>query len=319
MSRHDEYEVVMYPKLNHVRISMVHIVCRNQHVHRELEMGLVLDGCADVHVNNRLFTVRRGCLFFFNSNEPHEIIAHDRMGVKVVYIQLANNFCQDYLHLFRNLELLQNDLSDCVSPQENEELTELVLQAVENYMDDGELHTLHCMCSVCRLFSRLLSCVPYHQLDEAAYLARKKKTARLRRITEYVDSHYADRITLSELAENEGITVTYLSHFIHDNLDMTFQDYVNNVRFEKALKLIENSNMRLMDVSLESGFSDVKYLNKMFEKRFGCTPKEYRSALPTQPVQPVQQENQDFATEQIGRSWLADFASAREITKPQAK
>lgn len=312
MSKHDEYEVVMYPKLNHVRISMVHIVCRNQHVHRELELGLVLGGRADVHVNSKVFPVSRGSLYFFNSNEPHEIIAHDRGGVKIVYIQLANNFCQDYLHLFRNLELLQNDLTDYVAPEQNQELTELVLQAVENYMDEGDLHSLHCMCSVCQLFSQLLCYVPYHQLDEAAYLARKKKTARLRRITEYVDSHYADKITLAELAEKEGITVTYLSHFIHDNLNMTFQDYVNNIRFEKALKLIAKSNMRLMDVSLESGFSDVKYLNKMFEKRFGCTPKEYRSDLPEQEAQGLQQEDQDFATEQLGRRWMADFRAGNE-------
>ena len=60
---------------------------------------------------------------------------------------------------------------------------------------------------------------------------------------------------------------------------MTFLDYLNNVRFEKALMLITDSNMRMVDICMESGFSDVKYLNRMFEKRFGCTPKAYRESL----------------------------------------
>ena len=230
-------------------------------------------------MNNRSFAVQKGSTFLFNSNEPHEITATNHDGVKISYIQIANNFCQDYLNLFRNIEMLENDLSSCITPAQNGDLTRLMLQVISDYYDDGPLSLLHCMSNIYQLMSKLLQYVPFHQLDETESRVRKKKAARLRRITEYIDSHYSSRITLAELARSEGITLSYLSHFIHDNLNMTFQDYVNNVRFEKALKLISDSNMRLMDISMESGFSDIKYLNRMFEKRLGCSPREYRSTL----------------------------------------
>ena len=277
-----EYEVGMYPRLHHVKINQVDIINRNLHVHRELELCLVLSGSATVNVNSRSFPVHPDSVFFFNSNEPHEINASEYGCVKLLYIQIANNFCQDYLHLFRNLELLENDLSSCMAPEQNVELAALIRQVDADYNATDALNLLHCMRSLFLLFSRLLECVPYHQLNEAESRARKKKAARLRRITEYIDAHYSSHITLSELARSEGISLTYLSHFIHDNLKMSFQEYVNNVRFEKALKLIADPNMRMVDVCMESGFSDVKYLNRMFEKRFGCTPKAYRDALARQ-------------------------------------
>ena len=279
MQNRDEYEVIRYPKLHHVKIDHVDIIYRNLHVHREIELCLVREGSAFITVNSKSFCVHKGSTFIFNSNEPHEITAQSHEGVKITYIQIANNFCQDYLNLFRNIELMENDLGSCITPAQNAELTRLMLQVVADYYSDGELSMLHCMSNIYQLMCCLLRYVPYHQLEETESRARKKKAARLRRITEYIDSHYGSRITLAELARSEGITLTYLSHFIRDNLNMTFQDYVNNVRFEKALKLISDSNMRLMDISMESGFSDIKYLNRMFEKRLGCSPREYRSTL----------------------------------------
>lgn len=275
----DEYEIVMYPKLHHIKVNTVDIIYRNLHVHREFELCLVLNGFANISVRNRFFFVQEGSVFFFNSNEPHEINASEHSGVRIIYIQVANTFCQEYLNLFRNLELLENDLSSSISEEQNCELIQLIKQVVSDYNDSGSLSLLHCMSNIYQLFCWLLQHIPHHQLDETESRARGKKAARLRRITEYIDAHYSGRITLAELAKSEGITLTYLSHFIRNNLNMTFQDYVNNVRFEKALKLIANSNMRMVDVCIESGFSDVKYLNRMFEKRFGCTPKAYRDSL----------------------------------------
>lgn len=304
----DEYEIIKYPKLNHVQCNMVNIIYRNSHVHRELELDLVLEGDAKVLVHHRSFAIHKGALFFFNSNEPHEIIASNQTGVKIAYLQIANNFCQEYLHLFRNLELSENDLSSALTPDQNRELTTLMLQALDDYMAQDALHALRCMSSICQLYSRLLTYIPHCQLDESTYLARKKKMARLRRITEYIDSNYADKISLGELAARENVTAAHLSHFIHDNLHMTFQEYVNSVRFEKALKLMSREKMRLTDVSLASGFSDPKYLNRMFEKRFGCSPKEYYSQIPYSAApQPLSDPSQTFASDEIRKIWLSNF------------
>ena len=259
-----------YPKLNHVRANIVQIVNRNTHVHRALEIALVLEGEAQVHIGSAVFHAKQGSLFFFNANEPHEIIASTQEGIRIAYMQVASSFCSEYISGFRNLELLESDLSGCLKPWQLLELTGLMVKALQDYFaDSDDLYALRCICSICQLYNKLLEYVPYRYMSESDYLSRNKKMARLSRITEYIDRNYAEKITLEQLASREDVTVTYLSHFIHENLHMTFQEYVSSVRFERALKLLRNTTMCLTDVSVVSGFSDVKYLTRMLEKHFG--------------------------------------------------
>ena len=306
----EEYEVLAYSKLNHVKASIVQIVTRNTHVHRALELGLALEGSGQVRVGGRSFPISRGSLFFFNANEPHEIYASSQAGIRIAYLQVATSFCYEYVSSFRNLELLQNDLTAFLPRTQHQELVGLMVRAMMDYMAPiSDLHGLKCICSICKLYSKLLSYVPYRQMEESAYLSKNKKMARLNRITEYIDENYAERITLEELAKKEEVSVTYLSHFIRANLNMTFQEYISSVRFERALKLLRSSSMCLTDVSVVCGFSDVKYLTRMLESHFGMSAVQCREKLRREaPVLLTSdEEKQTFASEELARNWLADF------------
>jgi len=305
---------MIYPKLNHVRASIVQIVNRNTHVHRALELGLALEGDGIVRVNDNSFSVHKGSLFFFNANEPHEIIASSQDGIKIAYLQVANSFCGEYLSCFRNLELLKNDLSTYLSHDRLRELIGLMVQSLRDYLsDDCDTYGLRCICSICQLYGCLLTYVPYRHMTEAAYLARNKKMARLSRITEYIDTNYSEKITLEELANRENVTKTYLSHFIHDNLNMTFQEYVSSVRFERALKLIRNTTMCLTDISVVSGFSDVKYLSRMLEKHYGMSAQECCAQIRRETERRSIADAQTFASEETARDWLAAFWEAYSV------
>ena len=304
----DEYEVVGYPKMAHVQANVVQIVNRNTHVHSAFELGLTLEGDGIVRVNDNSFSIHTGSLFLFNANEPHEIISASKDGVKIAYLQVSNSFCSEYASCFRNLELLKNDLSVYLTPARRREIIDLMLQAIQDYLSEtSDVYGLRCICSICNLYTRLLAYVPYRQMTEAAYLARNKKMARLSRITEYVDTYYSEKITLEELAKQEKVTKTYLSHFIRDNLNMTFQEYVSTLRYERALKLIRNTTMCLTDISVVSGFSDVKYLSKMLEKQFGKPARECCAQLRAEAGQSAAVEEQTFASEETAKNWLATF------------
>ena len=307
--RKEEYEVLAYSKLNHVKASIVQIINRNTHVHRALELGLALEGSGQVRVGGRSFPIARGSLFFFNANEPHEIYASSQAGIRIAYLQVATSFCYEYVSSFRNLELLQNDLTAFLPREQHQELV-LLIRALMDYMSPlSDLHGLRCICSICQLYSKLLEYVPYRQMEESAYLSKNKKMARLNRVTEYIDENYAEKITLEELARKEQVSVTYLSHFIRENLNMTFQEYISSVRFERALKLLRSSSMCLTDVSVVCGFSDVKYLTRMLESHFGMNAVACREKLRREaPVLLTsEEEKQTFASEEIARNWLADF------------
>ena len=307
-TRKEEYEVLSYPKLNHVKASIVRIINRNTHVHRALEMGLALEGEGHVRVGDNVFPIGKGSLFFFNANEPHEIFAASQAGIRIAYLQVASSFCSEYMSWFRNLEIPYNDLTGALNATDLYEVTGLMVQTISDYMDrSSDLQTLRCITGVCQLYTQLLSCVPYRQMEESAYLSRSKKMARLNRITEYIDNNYAEKITLEDLARQEDVSPTHLSHFIKDNLQVTFQEYISSVRFERALKLLRSSTMCLTDVSVVCGFSDVKYLSRMLEAHFGKPAQQCRELLRLQAPVPQPTQAQTFASEEMGRVWLLDF------------
>lgn len=306
--RREEYEIVDYPKLDHVRASIVRIVSRNTHAHRAYEMGLVLEGTGQVRLGAKSFPIAKGSVFFFNAHESHEIIARDKKGILIAYLQVAGSFCSDYLTCFRNLEVLENDLTGILSPQQNRTLTELLLQALSDYMSEfSQLYALRCLSSICKLYAMLLQCVPYRQLSDAAYMARNKKMARLIRITAYIEQNAAEKISLETLARQEGVTPTYLSHFIRENLPMTFQSYVSSIRFQRALKLLQSTSMNLTDVSVVCGFSDVKYLSKLLEKKYQMPAQDACRYLRQQPGPVHQEDSQAFLSESACMKLLQDF------------
>ena len=304
----EEYEIVTYPKLNHVRANIVQIVNRNTHVHRSLELGLTLDGTGLVRVNDNSFSIRKGSMFFFNANEPHEIIAPSQDGIKIAYLQVSSSFCNEYIPFFRNIEILKNDLSSHLSHTQLHDLTELMIQSLKTYFaEDSATYVLNCFGSISQLYSKLLTYVPFRLMTETAYSVRNKKMARLSRITEFIDTNYSEKITLEDLANRENVSKTYLSHFIHDNLNMTFQEYINSVRFERALQLLRNTSLSLTDVSVISGFSDVKYLSKMLEKHFGRPAQECCIQLKREGNKQIAEETQSFPSVETGQDWLEDF------------
>ena len=68
------------------------------------------------------------------------------------------------------------------------------------------------------------------------------------------------------------ISPRMLMPFLSDAALLRFQEK----RFEHALSLFENTDGTILEITVESGFSDERYLTKLFHERMGCSPKEYR-------------------------------------------
>ena len=105
-----------------------------------------------------------------------------------------------------------------------------------------------------------------------------------------IDENFRRKLLLGEIARREGLTMPYLSHLFKDTLGMSFQEYLKKRRFEYARSLLLGTRKSLLDISLESGFSDARYMIRMFEGEFGCTPREYRRKIG--PVQASQSAGQ---------------------------
>jgi AraC-like DNA-binding protein/mannose-6-phosphate isomerase-like protein (cupin superfamily) len=274
-SRQSEFEVIRYDKIRHLHIFLVSILFRNMHEHSDFELDMILKGSAIVRCGSGQWQVGEGAMLLFSPYEPHEIASATPQPLQILSLQISNHFCKEYFPQLQNVEFTATLPEQALSRAQSERIRELALRTAICFLREEPSFQFLCVSTVSMLLYRLLE-VPHTTIDDQEYMLRKRRTARIRRITAYIDQHYKERILLPDLAAMEGITTTYLSHFFHDTFHMTFQEYLNRLRLEKALILMKDPNLHLVDVCMECGFSDNKYLNRMFQKKFGCTASEYR-------------------------------------------
>lgn len=100
----------------------------------------------------------------------------------------------------------------------------------------------------------------------------------LMQIQSYILQHYMDNITLQHLSEVFFINPNYLSRMFKEKTGGNFIDYLTSIRIEKAKDLLENSDLKVSEISLTVGYETSKYFSSVFKEKCGITPKEYRSA-----------------------------------------
>ena len=95
-------------------------------------------------------------------------------------------------------------------------------------------------------------------------------------IMEYLSEHYTETLSLKSLAKTFGVNPCHLSRMFTDRLSYGFLKYVHMLRVEHAKNLLQNTNMKISEVMLKSGFSDQKTFNRVFRELVSMTPGEFR-------------------------------------------
>lgn len=115
--------------------------------------------------------------------------------------------------------------------------------------------------------SRFLFSTPSFPLEDKDYVSTCLK---------YIDSHYYEDLSLSYLSDICHISSPYLSKIFHDKVGVSFSTYLTDIRIQKSMDLMKFSSLSLNQISELTGFSDYSYYSKVFRKKNGISPHQYR-------------------------------------------
>lgn len=270
-----EYEIVPYDKIKDIKITLADISCRPYHEHKDYEVLAVLRGRAKIRVSTSEFYVSKDSIAVFNSRQPHKIDAEGGQ-VTALTIQFSPFLCREYYPHARRLIFSNENVSSAIDKKLNGELMDHICRTAMNYFRDDRLFELKCLRDIMHLLVLFAENLPCKYISPEQYHRRVSKEARINAITSYLDTKYQHSIRLGDVAKLVEMTPAYLSHFFSKNIGISFQEYLNNLRFEHALRQIDRK-LPLRDIAEGSGFSDPKYMTKMFVKKTGMTPSEYRN------------------------------------------
>lgn len=98
----------------------------------------------------------------------------------------------------------------------------------------------------------------------------------------FILQHYQENLTLQTVADHVHVTAVWLSKLFKKETHMNFLEYLTDVRMTKAAELLTNLNLKGYQISYMIGYQDPVHFSKLFKKKFGCTPQEYRNSRGSQ-------------------------------------
>lgn len=262
----NEMEIIRHSRVSGITVFLNSVDYRTPHFHSEWELIWILDQPLLVNSGGKTIQAEPGEFLLFAPGQPHEFQRTEKAST-FLCIQVSQNL----------LELDREWIPVSFSLGKGEgEWGKTAIEIAKSYLLKESFHELLCRGKTLILFHQIFSSVSLRNLSIEEHQQSEKRNKRLSRLIQYVDENYMHKVTLSEFAEAEGFSMSYLSHFVKENLNQSFQEYVTSVRINAACKLMASGNQKLTDISNEAGFSDYRYFSKAFKKQFGMTPEQYR-------------------------------------------
>lgn len=107
----------------------------------------------------------------------------------------------------------------------------------------------------------------------------QKDVEKIDRIYQYIMRHYADKITLHDVAQIASMTPTAFCKYFKNRTQKTFSNFVNEVRIGYACKLLCNEELNISEICYKTGFYNPTNFNKNFKLFTKMSPTEFRNNL----------------------------------------
>jgi two-component system response regulator YesN len=98
----------------------------------------------------------------------------------------------------------------------------------------------------------------------------------IKRTIKYVDEHYYEELSLKTLSQTLNMNSIYLGQLFLQEMKVTFSDYVNKYRIEKAKQLLLKTVLKVSEIANKVGYVDATYFFRKFKKVVGVSPLEFR-------------------------------------------
>lgn len=102
---------------------------------------------------------------------------------------------------------------------------------------------------------------------------------RLRKIEQYVNERYADKVSLETAARVAGLEEKYFSAFFHSKTGVCFKDWLAYIRVTRAMEMMKARDHSITTVAFTVGFQDLRTFERAFKRCTGLTPQAFKKTV----------------------------------------
>lgn len=250
------------------------------HWHNDMEIIYIKKGKGIITVDLEPFTAEQGDIIVVPPGQLHSI-------------EPIDGYAMEYENIIFQLNMLMAVQGDICTEKFFQPLLQRQIAIVNHYPPDSPIYPilsgcLDAMDNICREFASGYEFAIKGQLFTFFYALvssvptplskhQNKSLDRLKDILKYVETNYADKISIADAAEICGFSQSHFMKFFKNNMAVSFTDYLNDYRLTMAARLLVSSSDTIVNVAAESGFDNLSYFNRLFKRKYGCTPTAFRN------------------------------------------
>lgn len=241
-----------------------------------LEIIFVMEGELSIEIYDEKYVLKAGEFTSINAGITHILRGNKDTYITSLYLDL-NYYEKEYpyIHGLSFYCLYRKDGSD------DFELYYVIRNYFIRLMMIEHMDVAQKPQMAKKICDTLVNVLIYHVFD-AQFIKNKINVLkpvdkeRLFSITQYLSEHFNQQgLTLSDLAANENLSTTRLSHFWKSITNISFMETIGMYRYNEAKRLLMSRDLSVSEISEVCGYSDEKYLYKVFKQKHGMTPKEF--------------------------------------------
>ena len=145
-----------------------------------------------------------------------------------------------------------------------------VIQRIINELDAQKLYYE----SLVILYYAELLMLIYRYLEEVFVPIGANEN--LKYAIDYLRKHYRENIKMAEVAQSLDISERYLRKLFMQTLQLSPLDYLNQLRVNKAIELMKNTELSLKEIGFASGFNSSQHFCRVFKQQVGINPRDFR-------------------------------------------
>lgn len=109
-----------------------------------------------------------------------------------------------------------------------------------------------------------------------AKIAVEDDSRRVLKVKNFINKNYQDEIRLPQLADIAGMSPSAFSRFFKLHTGRNLTEYIIDIRLGAASRMLVDTSQSISEISFKCGFNNLSNFNRIFKKKKGCSPTEFR-------------------------------------------
>ena len=249
------------------------------HWHDELEIIYVKSGFLTVNISGENYIVKHGDAFVVSLGNLH--FMGSQTGTVDYFTFL---FPLKYI-AFRSDDMLDDKLIEplnsghlMISPEIKDTVKEQCEQLARVYaaeIDKSESKITN------QIKKKIILLQFIHELWKKGYIVENDTTGRNtveKEMVSYIQQNYTGKILLREFGEQFHLSEKYISRYFKEHFHITLSQYVTYLRLEHAKQMLQETDISVTEVAMQSGYQNISYFIRSFKKTYGVSPLKYRKS-----------------------------------------